>query len=529
MLQTPRGTRGMVVAPHNLAAQAGLAVLREGGNAVEAMVATASTVAVVYPHMNSIGGDNFWLIAEPGREPVAIMACGGAGASASMEMYRGRGCETIPSRGPLAANTVAGAISGWDAALRIGKRWGGRLSLARILADAIHYGRQGCPVTVSQHRNTAAKLSDLKDVPGYAGQFLVNGEAPAVGSLFRQPRLAGTLERLSEAGLDDFYRGEIGAANAAALERLGSPLTLADLRAHRALETAPLQVGLRCGTVYNVPPPTQGLASLIILGVFDRLGCSEAEGYAYLHGLVESTKQAFLVRDHVVTDPAYMAEDPAGFLADSRLAEMAGRIDPQRALPWPAPSPGGDTVWLGVIDDQGRAVSLIQSIYWEFGSGVVLSDTGVLWQNRGVSFSLSEKALNVLRPGRKPFHTLNPAMARLKDGRSMVYGTMGGEGQPQTQAAVFTRHVLYGQELQAAVTAPRWLLGRTWGATSTNLKLESRFDPSVIEALERAGHDVEVVAPFTDLMGHAAAIARHPSGVLEGAVDPRGDGIVAAF
>jgi gamma-glutamyltranspeptidase/glutathione hydrolase len=146
-----------------------------------------------------------------------------------------------------------------------------------------------------------------------------------------------------------------------------------------------------------------------------------------------------------------------------------------------------------------------------------------------VSFSLSENALNVLRPGRKPFHTLNPAAARLTDGRLMVYGTMGGEGQPQTQAAVFTRHGFYGQDLQTAVTAPRWLLGRTWGATSTNLKVENRFDPSVIEALRKTGHDVEVVAPFTDMMGHAGGIVRHPAGVLEGAADPRGDGVVAAF
>ena len=529
MLQTPRAARGMVVAPHHLAAQAGLAVLREGGNAVEAAVAAASTVPVVYPHMNSLGGDNFWLIAEPGREPVAIMACGGAGEKASIEMYRGRGCETIPPRGPLAANTVAGATSGWNAALEIGRRWGGRLPLTRLLADAEHYARHGFPVTNSQHRNTLAKLAELKDVPGFAGQFLASGVPPAVGSLFRQPKLADTLERLVHAGLDDFYRGEIGAASAAELARIGSPVTAADLAAHRAVETTPLRVSLRCGTVYNAPPPTQGLASLIILGVFDRLGCAEAEGFAYLHGLVESTKQAFLVRDRIVTDPAYMTEDPAGHLAASKLAEMAGRITPDKALPWPAPAASGDTVWLGVIDGQGRAVSLIQSIYWEFGSGVVLGDTGVLWQNRGVSFSLSEKALNVLRPGRKPFHTLNPAMARLKDGRSMVYGTMGGEGQPQTQAAVFTRHALFGQELQAAVTAPRWLLGRTWGAASTNLKLESRFDPSLIEALRKAGHDVEMVAPFTDVMGHAGGIVRHPSGVLEGAGDPRGDGVVAAF
>lgn len=527
MLNTPRGTQGMVVAPHHLAAQAGLAVLREGGDAVEAMVAAASTVAVVYPHMNSIGGDNFWLIAEPAKAPVAIMACGSAGERATADFYRGH--PSIPPRGPLAANTVAGAISGWDAALAVSKRWGGRLPLSRILADAISYGRHGAPATVSQHKNTTAKLAELKDVPGYAEQFLVNGQPPAVASLFRQPRLAATLERLARVGLDDFYRGEIAAANAAELARIGSPVTAADLRTHRAVETAPLRVDLRCGAVYNVPPPTQGLASLMILGVFDRLGCAEAEGFPFLHGLVESTKQAFLVRDRIVTDPAYMTEDPASHLTESRLTTMAGRIAPDRTMPWPAPAQSGDTVWLGVIDGQGRAVSLIQSIYWEFGSGVVLADMGVLWQNRGVSFSLSETALNVLRPGRKPFHTLNPAMAQLADGRLMVYGTMGGEGQPQTQAAVFARHVLFGQELQAAVTAPRWLLGRTWGAASTNLKLENRFDPSVIEALRKAGHDVEVVAPFTDIMGHAGGIVRHPSGVLEGGADPRGDGVVAGF
>ena len=527
MLNTPRATRGMVVAPHHLAAQAGLAVLREGGNAIEAAVAAASTIAVVYPHMNSIGGDNFWLVGEPGREPVAILACGSAGERATADLYRG--CETIPPRGPLAANTVAGVMSGWQAALRIGARWGGRLPLRRVLADAIQYARNGAPVTSSQHRFTLAKLQELKDVPGFAGQFLPAGEPPAPGALFRQPRLADTLERLAKAGLEDFYQGEIGAAIAAELARLGSPVTGADLASHCAVETAPLRVPLGCGTVFNAPPPTQGLASLIILGVFDRLGCTEAEDFSYLHGLVESTKQAFLVRDRIVTDPAYMQEDPAGFLTEAALAEMARRIRPDKAASWPAPTQGGDTVWLGAMDGQGRAVSLIQSIYWEFGSGVVLRDTGVLWQNRGVSFSLAEGALNALRPGRKPFHTLNPALALFKDGRVMVYGTMGGEGQPQTQAAVFTRYARFGQELQAAVTAPRWLLGRTWGATSTNLKLENRFAPGLVEAMRRAGHDVETVAPFSDSMGHAGAIVRHPSGVIEGAADPRGDGVVAGF
>lgn len=529
MLNTPRAMRGMVVAPHHLAAQAGLAVLRDGGNAIEATMVAAAAVSVVYPHMNSIGGDNFWLIAEPGREPTAILACGGAGEKATADFYRGRGCEGIPPRGPLAANTVAGAISGWQAALRVSERWGGRLPLMRILADAIQYGRAGVPVTNSQHRFTAAKQGELRDVPGFAGQFLVAGEPPAAGTPFRQPRLADTLERLAAAGLDDFYRGEIGTAIAAELARIGSPVTGPDLRAHRAVEAAPLRVSLRCGTVYNVPPPTQGLASLIILGVFDLLGCAGSEGFLFLHGLVEATKQAFRVRDRIVTDPAYMPEDPATFLREAVLQEMARGIRLDTAAPWSAPPQGGDTVWLGAVDGQGRAVSLIQSIYWEFGSGVVLGDTGILWQNRGVSFSLTEGARNVVRPGRKPFHTLNPALARLPDGRVMVYGSMGGEGQPQTQAAIFTRYALFGQELQAAITAPRWLLGRTWGARSTNLKLEDRFDPSLFEALRRAGHDVELVAPFSDLMGHAGAIARHASGVMEGAADPRGDGSVATF
>ena len=179
MLNTPRGTQGMVVAPHHLAAQAGLAVLREGGNAVEAMVAAASTVAVVYPHMNSIGGDNFWLIAEPARSRWPSWPAGAPARRPTAEFYRGHA--SIPTRGPLAANTVAGAISGWDAALAVSKRWGGRLPLSRILADAISYGRNGAPVTVSQHKNTTAKLAELKDVPGYAGQFLVNGAASRGG------------------------------------------------------------------------------------------------------------------------------------------------------------------------------------------------------------------------------------------------------------------------------------------------------------------------------------------------------------
>ncbi|MGI9507245.1 MAG: gamma-glutamyltransferase, partial [Geminicoccaceae bacterium] len=170
----------------------------------------------------------------------------------------------------------------------------------------------------------------------------------------------------------------------------------------------------------------------------------------------------------------------------------------------------------------------IQSLYWEFGSGVVLPETGIVWQNRGTSFSLDEDHHNHLKPHRRPFHTIQPALAQLNDGRIMAYGTMGGEGQPQTQAMIFSRHVLFGQPLQQAVTAPRWLLGKTWGEETTSLKIEDRISPEVIKALEAAGHDVQIVGPFEDFMGHAGALVLHPGGLIEGASDPRSDGTVAA-
>jgi gamma-glutamyltranspeptidase/glutathione hydrolase len=208
---------------------------------------------------------------------------------------------------------------------------------------------------------------------------------------------------------------------------------------------------------------------------------------------------------------------------------LADAIDPNKASDWKRGVDKGDTVWLGAIDSKGMAVSFIQSIYWEFGSGVVLPQTGITWQNRGSSFSLVAGEQNELKPGRKPFHTLNPALARLNDGRVMSYGTMGGEGQPQTQAAIFARHILFGQGVQEAITAPRWLLGRTWGDDNNNLKLESRFSPELIAALRNAGHDVVIVDPFSDLMGHAGALVQNSNGIIEAGFDPRSDGRAAGF
>ena len=522
-LHTAGHRRGVAAAPHHAAAEAGRAVMAEGGNAIEAMVAMAATIAAVYPHMNHIGGDGFWLVRERSGRVRAVMAAGRAGARASREFYAGH--DAIPARGPLAALTVPGAVGGWALALELAKHQGGRLPLDLLLGAAIRRAREGYVVTRSQARLTTDHLAELKDAPGFARTFLADGKPPDAGTTLRQAALAATLEQLAHAGLDDFYRGDVGHELAADLERIGSPVTRADITQYRANLAEPLSVTLATGTLYNTPPPTQGLASLMILAIFGRLRAGQAESFEHVHGLVEATKRAFRVRDRIVTDPAALPAPPERFLDRAFLDAEAQKIDPRKAARWPAPAGAGDTVWMGAADHHGLAVSYIQSLYWEFGSGCVLPATGVLMQNRGASFSLDPGAVNALAPGRLPFHTLNPALATLKDGRMIAYGAMGGDGQPQSQAALFTRHVLYGQPLDRAVDAPRWLLGRTWGSPRTNLRMESRFDGGLIDHLKAAGHDVEVLPEaYSDTMGHAGAVVLHPDGTLEGAHDPRADG-----
>ena len=531
-INSSRATRGMVVAPHALAAQSGLAVLREGGNALEAMVAAAATISVVYPHMNGIGGDSFWLVHAPGTPVTTIDACGRAAARATIDFYRRHPVDAIPMRGPLAANTVAGTVSGWALALDYsGRQWGGRLPLARLLEDSIHYAEHGIVVTDSQFANTTAKLAELRHVPGFGERFLVAGDVPPAGSMFKQPALAATMRQLAKHGLADFYAGELARSIAGDLATLGSPLMLADFDGHAAELRAPVSLTHSLGTLYNMAPPTQGTVSLMILGILDQLGLGnvQPDSADYVHLVVEATKQAFLVRDRHITDPAFMTVDPQQLLDATALSALAAAIHRDRALPWGAQSRRGDTIWMGAIDSAGRAVSFIQSIYHEFGSGIVLKNSGINWQNRGCSFSLDEHALNHLRPRRKPFHTLNPALALLNDGRTVVYGTMGGDGQPQTQAAVFTRYAVFGQGMQEAITAPRWLLGRTWGQASESLKLEARFDATLVNELKRRGHDVEMLHAFDETVGHAGGIARHANGALEAGYDPRSDGGAAGF
>jgi oxamate amidohydrolase len=521
--------RGVAAAPHRDTAAAGRQIFAEGGNALEAMIAMAASIAAVYPHMNHVGGDGFWLVRERSGRVRAFMGAGPAGARARIALYTEQGLAEIPTRGPLAALTVPGAVGTWMLAQDYAAACGGRLPLRVLLQSAVEQARS-YTVTPSQARLCAENLSALKSVPGFADTFLLDDEPPPAGAKLSQPRFADTLDHLSRAGLEDFYRGDIGREIAADLSAIGSPVERGDLDTYRAVVTEPLSLRLPSGQVFNTPPPTQGLASLLILALFDRLGVTQAEGFDHVHGLVEATKRAFVWRDRVITDPDRLASPPERYLEPQFLDAEVRRIDRRNAAESPARPGQGDTVWMGAADASGLVVSYIQSIYWEFGSGCVLPRTGVLMQNRGASFSLDRAAVNPLAPGRRPFHTLNPALAVLKDGRIIAYGTMGGDGQPQTQAALFTRHVKYGQPLEEALDRPRWVFGRTWGSPRTTLRVESRLAADLIDRLMTAGHDVDVLAqPYSDTMGHAGVVVLHPDGTLEGAHDPRADGGAAGL
>jgi len=527
MPETPVFSTAAVAAPHILAAETGQTILAAGGNAVEAMVAMAATCAVVYPHMNGIGGDGFWLVREPKGRVHALDASGPAGALATIKRYRDKGYDSLPPRGVDSALTVAGAVGGWALALELAKALGGQLPRDLLLGDAIRHARDGYPVSGSEARFRTSEEAALYAVPGFAEAFLTEGKRMPAGTMRRMSRLADTLEQLAHAGLDDFYRGDVGREIAADLERIGAPVVRRDLETYRARVVEPLAVRLRHATVYNLPPPTQGLATLLILGLFDRLDVSRAETTEHHHGLIEASKRAFAIRDRVVTDPMDLAQDPSVFLTPSFLDREAALIEMRRAASYPLPRPNeGDTVWMGAIDKDGLAVSYIQSVFWAYGSGCVLPATGIHWHNRGMAFSLDPGGRNPLEPGRKPFHTLNPPLAVFDDGRVLSFGTMGGETQPQILGQIFSRYAAFGMGLADAVEAPRWLFERRWGIPTAFLKMESRFDPGLIRALASVGHAVEEAdEAFGDGFGHAGMLVRHPrNGRVEATHDPRADG-----
>ena len=520
--------RSMVVTPHHLATQTAVNILRQGGTAMEAMVAAAATVSVVYPHMNSIGGDGFWLIVPPEGDPVAIEACGVAGSLANLDFYNG--CDSIPIKGVKSAITVAGTVGGWEEALKYVSECGyQRMSISKLLEDAIKYAEDGFPIS-SSHEKALEGYETNKNVSSYFKNiFLPNAKIPKTGQRFYQKNLARSLRELAENGLNSFYRGNLAKLIAKDMESLGMPITESDLANYSPVRRTPLRLAHRSGEIFNLPPPTQGVLSLSILAILDKLRIDGKHEGQFIHATVEATKQAFVLRDRHITDPCYMKVDAQSLLASHAISEMTSNISLNEISTAGKGEGPGDTIWMGIMDSKGFSVSFIQSIYYHFGSEVVLPSTGILWHNRGVSFNLKEGHIRSLIPGKKPYHTLNPAAARLNDGRIMIYGTRGGDGQPQTQAAIFHRYVVQKINLQASVSMPRWLYGSLGGNFEDDLKLESRFSKETVDYLKERGHKIVILLPFDENVGHAGALVRHVDGMLEGAYDPRSDGSAAGF
>jgi gamma-glutamyltranspeptidase len=531
-----RAPRGMVATPHLLATQSGLAALRAGGNALDAAIAAAATIAVVYPHMNGLGGDNLWLIYDARTQRLrALTAVGRAARAASIEWYAARGISgALPVRGGPAALTVPAAVDGWWQAHEYSRsRMGSPVGWASLLADAIHYAREGFTASEGQ-RTPPPREPDLfgeraVEVVRRGLWPLYHPDALRRGPL-RQLDLARTLEAVRDGGAEAFYRGDVARRLVAAAAAAGSPLAALDLAEHRSSWTEPLQIPYAVGHVASTPPPTQGMSALAVLGMTEGFDLSSLLEADYIHLIVEATKLAFEDRDRHLTDPAFMRVPATDLLAPDRLRSRAGLISRERARrPQPAAPAGGDTIALVTADREGNAVSLIQSLYFTFGSGLMAGDTGVVLQNRGAFFSLDPGHVNALAPGKMTMHTLIPAMY-LEGGRPrFVYGTMGGEGQPQTQAAILTRRLFRRFAPQAAIEAPRWLYGRTWGTASRALSLEGRYSTELARTLEDRGHDVAMGGEWDDLFGHAHGIWIAPEGGFVGGSDPRADGGALGF
>jgi gamma-glutamyltranspeptidase/glutathione hydrolase len=531
-----RAPRGMVASPHVLASGSGVAALRAGGNALDAAIAAAATIAVVYPHTNGVGGDNFWLIYDATSSRLtALCGAGRSARAASIEWYAGRGIrDAIPARGGPGAVTVPGVVDGWWQAHQYStRRMGSALPWKSLLADAVAYAREG--FSASDGQRVAPPLEpDLfgpTAIPAIKRDLwpLYHPDALTQGPLVQRD-LALTLEAVRDGGPDAFYGGDIARRIAAAAAKAGSPLAVEDFAEHRSDWMEPLRIAYRKGQAASFPPPTQGMSALAMLGVADGFDVAELDEADYVHLLVEAAKLAFEDRDRYLTDPAWMEKSPKELLAPERIAQLRSRLDMKRAAPTAAAgTAGSDTIAIVTADAQGNAVSLIQSLYFTWGSGLVAGDTGVVLQNRGSFFSLDAKQANALAPGKRTMHTLIPSMY-LEGGRPrFVYGTMGGEGQPQTQAALLTRRIDRGLGPQTCVEAPRWLYGRTWGTPSRALNLEGRYGRDLVADLAARGHDVKVGGEWDDLFGHAHCIWLDPDGGLVGGSDPRADGAALGY
>ncbi|GGJ67115.1 gamma-glutamyltransferase family protein [Streptomyces brasiliensis] len=508
-----------VASPHWRATEAGRDVLAAGGNALDAALATNAMLWACYPHMCGLGGDIWILYFDAATSRVhCLNGSGGAPRSATVEEYARRGHTRVPAKGPLSM-AVPGAAAGWDHASR---RFGS-IPVPDLLRPAAKAARDGVEITPKLAGWMAKDRELLAGDPVLATVFTNDGELLPAGATFRQSALAATIDRIADAGFADFYRGELGEAIARGSLDAGGLLTTDDLKAHASLWVQPVTTRFDGVQVVTTPPNSQGVAALEILNLLSVLeGGRAAPGSArQLNAFLEARRLAYMDRNQYLGDPAHVTV-PVDMLASLDHARRVA--DNAHATPRKSSAPlEGDTVYLCAVDRWGNACSVIQSIYHSFGSGFVPAGTGVLMGNRGAYFSLDKQHPNVIAPGKRPVHTLMASMA-LKDGRPwLLFGTMGGEGQPQTNVQVLLR-VLAGASPAEAVAAPRVLNGQIFPDDAEDqLHVEEDLGAEVIAELQRLGHDVKVVPMHDEMMGHAHAIVIDGDRVQAGA-DPRSDG-----
>ena len=527
--------KAMVTSPHSLASAAGVDVLRAGGSAIDGAIATSAVLAVVYPHMTSLGGDAFWLIHDGESGKVRYLNGGGrAAARASVLGIRELGHDEIPYRGIIPATvTTPGAVASWTLA----HDEYGRLPLDLILSSAIGHARDGFPITQRLADILAPVAAEMAQYPACADIFLHDGEAPTAKTRLVNGKLAQTLEAIAGDGWSGFYEGTVGAEMARFSEQNGGLFTGADLAAQRARWGEPIASTYRDVTIYNTPAPTQGFTVLEMLNLLEPMGLRELPMFSpeRLHMLVQAKQIAFHDRDQLLADPDFTPVPINDLISKPYANKRASLMDPARALPWnKVPSYGslaGDTVYIAVVDEDGNGVSLIQSIYGFYGSMMVAGDTGVVLQNRGSYFSLDPAHPNKLEPGKIPLHTLMASIA-MRDGRFWgALGCMGADGQPQIQLQCYLAMIDHGLDIQEAVEMPRFLSGRfSLGEVRDTLYMEARFPAETIAALAAQGHMVERWDDWNQLAGHAHGIFVDPeTGHRIGGADPRSDGEAIGF
>jgi len=511
---------GMAATSHPLATFAAIETLKAGGTAADAAIAAVATLCVVEPAMTGIGGDCFCLVAKPDAPVWGYNGSGRAGSNASAEKLRANGiAHKIAATSPHAV-TVPGAIEAWEAILKAH----GRFGLDRALAPAIRYAEDGFPIAPRVAWDWAGVVDKLAPHAGSQKYYLVNGAAPELGRVMRFPALAATLKAIAKGGAKAFYEGDIAADIVATVQAAGGDLVADDLARHKGNVVTPISTNYRGLDVVELPPNGQGLTALVLLNILENFDLAKLDplGAERYHLALEAARLAFGVRDTHIADPAFMREPVAGLLDKGFAKKLSALLNPDKRVPLPkAPAPTSDTIYMTVVDRDRTAVSIINSLYSVFGTGICTEKTGIMLHNRGTGFVTEAGHPNEIAPDKRPMHTIIPALA-MRGGRCvMPFGVMGADYQPMGHASLITNIVDYGMDIQQAIDAPRvFFVGET-------TEIEHGVSAQAAESLKARGHNV-VLRPAPHGGGQAIQID-WDRGLLIGGSDPRKDGCALGY